>query len=389
MNILHAVEFYEPSTGGAQEVVKQLSERLVKHGHRVTVATSFLPQRKKGSINGVKIKNFQILGNQVRGLKGKIKPYQEFVIKGGFDVVMTYAAQQWTVDALLPVLPKIKAKKVLVPCGFSGLYDPHYKEYFEKLPLYLRQYDWLVFLSGSYRDIVFAKKHGCKHYSIIPNGAGADEFLSVKPGCFREKYHLENQFIILTVGSHTGAKGHHECLAAFAKAKLKDAVLVIIGNRLTRGGCIQNCHNQVRHFNRWSWQRKNRILLLDVPRQETVHAFIDADLFVFASNLECSPLVLFEAMASKTAFLTTPAGNAQEIIQWSQGGLLVKSSKTENGLVYADINDFAEKLKELIRKQKLRKKMAESGFKTWRKGFTWKKITDQYEKLYYELVAGK
>jgi glycogen synthase len=37
MKILHTVEFYSPSTGGAQEVVKQLSERMAEKGHVVTV----------------------------------------------------------------------------------------------------------------------------------------------------------------------------------------------------------------------------------------------------------------------------------------------------------------------------------------------------------------
>ena len=42
MKILHTVELYHPSQGGMQEVVKQISERLVKLGHEVTVATTKL-----------------------------------------------------------------------------------------------------------------------------------------------------------------------------------------------------------------------------------------------------------------------------------------------------------------------------------------------------------
>jgi len=44
VNILHTVEFYSPSVGGAQEVVRQISELLVKRGHDVTVATMSLAQ---------------------------------------------------------------------------------------------------------------------------------------------------------------------------------------------------------------------------------------------------------------------------------------------------------------------------------------------------------
>jgi hypothetical protein len=53
MRILHTVEFYEPRRGGAEEVIKQLSERMVLHGHEVTVATTYHPSRTSGYIQGV------------------------------------------------------------------------------------------------------------------------------------------------------------------------------------------------------------------------------------------------------------------------------------------------------------------------------------------------
>ena len=56
MRILHTVEFYPPSIGGMQEVVRQLSERLVLLGHDVTVATTRIPERTASSQNGVKIR---------------------------------------------------------------------------------------------------------------------------------------------------------------------------------------------------------------------------------------------------------------------------------------------------------------------------------------------
>lgn len=46
MKILHTVEFYEPSVGGAQEVIKQISLQLVKRGHEVT---SILSGKKMGT----------------------------------------------------------------------------------------------------------------------------------------------------------------------------------------------------------------------------------------------------------------------------------------------------------------------------------------------------
>jgi hypothetical protein len=41
------------------------------------------------------------------------------------------AGQQWSFDALWPVLDEIKARKVFIPCGFSALYEPHFRGIFQ------------------------------------------------------------------------------------------------------------------------------------------------------------------------------------------------------------------------------------------------------------------
>ena len=55
----------------------------------------------------------------------------------------------------------------------------------------------------------------------------------------------------------------------------------------------------------------------NLPREKVVDAFFEADLFVFASKVEYSPLVLFESAAAGTPFLTVPAGNAASALRRS------------------------------------------------------------------------
>ena len=129
-------------------MVRHLSERMVKAGHDVTVATSRLPERESLMHNGVKIVEFAVSGNTVRGIKGEKKKYQDFLRANKFDVVMNYAAQQWTVDAFNEIIDEISAVKVLVPCGYSALYDPAYGTYFEHMPDILNKYDVSVYLSA-------------------------------------------------------------------------------------------------------------------------------------------------------------------------------------------------------------------------------------------------
>jgi len=69
LNIAHCVQAYAPAPGGMAEVVRQLSERLAREGHRVTVFSSAHPHRMDGELNGVMVRGFAIAGNAVDGSK--------------------------------------------------------------------------------------------------------------------------------------------------------------------------------------------------------------------------------------------------------------------------------------------------------------------------------
>lgn len=387
MKILHTVEFYRPSVGGAQEVVRQVSERLAQRGHDVTVATTRLADRTETKIAGVRIEEFDIAGNAVRGMTGETARYQELLRTGDFDVVMNYAAQQWATDLALPILDEIPYAKVLAPCGFSGLYDPSYTGYFASLPSFLRRYDQLIFHSCSYQDTTFAAERGITNYTVVPNGAGKDEFGSAEAD-FRAMHGVEEGVpLLLTVGSHTGSKGHALTIEAFRRARLGRAVLVIVANTFGSPGCLPDCERRARRARRWSLGRK-QVLLLDPPRSEVVAAYHAADLFVFASSIECSPLVLFEAMASRTPFVTVAAGNAEEIAQWSGGGVVVPTTRLSNGHVTTGTSTMSREIEHVMRDPEGRERMATDGHRAWNERFTWEEITGRYEAVYTAAVRG-
>lgn len=389
MKILHTVEFYQPSVGGMQEVVKQLSERLVKMGHEVTVATTKLSERKEKEMNGVKIAEFDVSGNFMRGMKGEVKKYQEFLVKNNFDVVVNFAAQQWATDASLAVIDKIKAKKVFVPTGFSGLYAPEYREYFEKMKSWMKEYDMNVFLSDDYRDVNFAKENGVERRVLIPNGAGEDEFLSDGGIDIRERLGInKDDFLILHVGSHTGVKGHAEAIEIFKKTRVKNATLLIIGNRCGIGGCYVTCNGKSKFFNRSPFRffDKKKITVKELSRKETVAAYKAADLFLFPSNIECSPIVLFECMASKTPFLTADVGNSKEITGWSKSGIVLPTKKDVGGMSHVNVKEAAKILENIGSDGERRREMAENGFSIWKEKYSWEKIAQQYRELYKDIL---
>ncbi len=423
MKILHTVEFYTPSSNGMQQVVKQLSERLVKAGHIVTVATSHDNARKEVIINGVKIEGFKISGKAVGGYNSEIseiKRYENFLINSNFDIITNFAAQQWATDLALPILQNLHAIKVFVPTGFSELNSLKFKTYYENMKTWMRYYDMNVFLSNDYGDINFARENGIFKTVVIANGASSEEFI-VDPGInLRRQLQIpSSNFLILHVGTHTGLKGHTQAIKIFKKAKISNATFLIVGNHVTSKisiiatskfiiktlanlfshfsgkvhfpACWFTCHSKMRLFNLSfpSISRSKQLLVKNLTRKETIAAYMAADLFLFPSNIECSPIVLFEAMASKTPFLTTDVGNAKEIISWSKSGLLLPTKKFKSGISIADVDGSAVILKNICTDVKLREEMKSSGFEVWQRNYTWEKISSSYETLYYSLLHGR
>ena len=369
MRILHTVEFYEPSKGGAQEVVKQLSERLVQRGHDVTVATSKHAARPSGKLNGVDVKSFDVRGNAVKGISGEVRNYVDFISNSDFDVILNYAAQTWTTDLTLTSLEKVKSRKILVPLGYSGLRDPRYRRYFEALPSQLAEYDRLVYTSPHYQDKQFGDAHGLAHKAqIIPNGASREEFDRARQG-FKQKYGIETPYLFLTVSNHYFAKGHLAVLRAFQKLGERECTLVIIGERPYRHGwysCYPYCALLAR-------LRKDVVVLNGVPRADVVSAYHEADLFLFGSRIECAPLVMYESFASRTPFITTDVGNVNDHREFIR---LVRSPR-----------EMRTEMEGFLKAPGIYRSLAERARREFKARYTWDHIVRQYERLYRSVIA--
>lgn len=415
MRLLFCCQFYAPSVGGVQEVMRELAEQLTLKGHHVTVATSRLQDRDFQSLNGVAIESFNVSGNGVSGMTGEVSRYQQYVIDGAFDAVMVMAAQQWTFDALWPLLDRIKSRKVFIPCGYSGFYEPSYAGYFEALPAILKQLDHLVFHSTDYRDINFARSCGLKNFSVIPVGASRTAFDVEPDATFRLAHGIPREsFVFFTVGTFTGLKGHLELARAFSLLKLEEnehATLVLNGNQVkapARGASgvykkivhlikVQGLPyllkkavkvispggngllRTVKKINRT--QRRKTVLLTDFPRRDLTQLFMAADLFVFASRIEYSPLVLFEAAAAGTPFLSVGVGNASEIAQWTGAGVMCPSTVDAKGYTQVKDEDLAAAMAELMREPQRLEALGLAGRQNWSEKFNWEKIAGLYEQV--------
>lgn len=388
LSIAHCVEAYAPAPGGMAEVVRQLSERMARQGHRVTVLTSAHPERPDGERNGVTVKGFAVRGNAVDGITGDTQAYLAALRDGGFDVVTLFAAQQWATDLVLPELASLHASKVFVPTGFSALRDARWAAYYRAMPEWLAAMDLNVFHSEGYQDAAFARALGLCNTVLIPNGASEEEFNGPLQADIRRELGLRNDDqLIVHVGSFTGIKGHREALDLFIRARTRGATLLLVGNGVR---VLEKAFH--RHPRYWplrlrSLLKGKRIEFREWDRTRTVAAMRQADLFLFPSNVECSPIVLFESMAAGVPFLASDAGNAAEIARWSNGGWILPCTRDERGLVRPGIADGTRLLSDLLADRALLKRTGIAGQAAWRERFTWERIATRYLEEYQRLVT--
>lgn len=384
MKILHTAEYYHPSVGGVQEVLRQISERLVKRGHHVTVATTRIPGRAR-VIDGVRVEEFAVSGNAAHGIRGEAERYQRFLLDGDFDVMMNYAAQQWSTDLAFPLVGSLGARAVLAPCGFSGLYDPAYRDYFARLPAVLDRYDGLILHTERHRDADFVRRHARTPATLITNGAAPEEFVDGPDRSLRRRFGVPEEVpFLITIGTHTGLKGHGSAMQAFLRARIGPAVLAVIGGPMEHG-CEARCRRLARVGNAVGLGRK-RILVLDLPRADVVAALRSADLFVFASRIECSPIVLFEAAAAGLPFVTGPAGNAAEIAEWTGAGVVVAGRQRDDGMTETDNAALARAIERLVHDPAERDRLGAAGRRAFHERLSWDRVTDQYEALYRRVL---
>ena len=352
-------------------MVQQISERLGKRGHHVEVATTKLPERNFKELNGVTIHEFDISGNLAHGIRGSdIQRYKEFLMKPA-DIMMNYAAQQWATDIAFTVLEEVRNKRVniIAPCGYSALQDaktlrwPQFFDYFKKIiPMTIPLYDAAIYHSTMYKDYEFAQLHGFQNSIVIPNGVDEEEFSAEPAIDFRDKYEIKTKYMGLCVANFFSGKGQDRVIECVRQMNRSDFTAVLIGKQ---GDQLYSLRKQAAGL--------PVKFLVDIPRKDTVAAFHSADIFLFGSYIEASPLVIIEAKASRTPFVSTDCGNIKE---WKGG-------------IVCPLEEMAVNANRLLDNEALRKQLAEEGYREWKEKLTWESIVDKYEELYLRLYLMK
>lgn len=361
MRLVVTVERYAPAIGGAERVAQRVGEGLAARGHEVHVITGATPGPER--LNGVRVHRLHVTGNEVRGIRGDSGAAVATIENLQPDLVFNYAAQTWATDCCRMLLEREqRPRMILAPCGFSGLHKRRYAGYFADMPARLRHYDGLILHSTVYQDWDFAARAGVERMFVVPNGA--DPPTSGE----RLRAQIASDSLAVTVGSHVPTKGHRDfarAIRALRRGRSLTGVIVAPERRGLDGlrGCQLACRMRA------SAQRDALRILDGTAPGVVADALAAADLFLFTSRVECAPLVILEAMAAGTPWISYDVGNVSEL---------------PGGVVAGDFAELVDGAGEIL--DGARAELAKQGREAWESSHRWEDIIPRYESIFAETL---
>ena len=163
-------------------------------------------------------------------------------------------------------------------------------------------------------------------------------------------------------------------------------MLTILGLRKTYRTRLKK---MIAAINRGDFGENKKVIQVDLDRVDLVDCYFSSNLFVFASKIEYSPLVLFEACAAGLPFLTVPVGNAIEIVDWTGGGEICDANVNDEGYTVVDPARLALRIEEILCDNTKLKKLSSSGRSAWEKAYNWDTIVDSYENIFLSILNSK
>jgi glycosyltransferase involved in cell wall biosynthesis len=314
----------------------------------------------------VAIHEFAISGNEVKGLRGQVQRYREFLRKFDCDILLNYAAQSWATDVAFQEHSRLAARRtVLATVGFSGLSTPSrrliYCGYFRRMPERMRAYDLVIYHSDGFRDAQFGLAHGIESSVVIPNGVDLTEF-TVPAGVMRSQLQIGDRPLVVNVSNHYRLKGHDRFIRL--ATAVPEAVCLLVGNDAAPRwqSCAVRCRRAA---------RKGVLTGIEGDRRSVRSALRDCQVVAFTSRSEVAPLVPLEASAAGVPWVSFDVGNVSEL----RGGIVVHSEE-----------ELATAVRRLLGDPDARARLAEEG-RRFVANVDWSSVVARYEAEFERLLA--
>ena len=393
MKILMLTWEYPPRiVGGIARVVHDLSKRLIKDGHEVTVVTyrdsADVPEYENDKgVNVDRVDNYMIHSNNfidwIMQLNfNMISKATEIINKeGGFDVIhahdwlVTYAAKTLKNAYDIPIVATIHATEA---GRNSGIHNETQR--------YINDTEWLltyeateVIVNSNYMKNELQRLFGLpfEKINVIPNGINLSNFIGIERDYdFRRQYAMDNEKIILYVGRLVYEKGIQHLIAAMPKilSNYHDAKLVIAG----RGGMMDELKAEARNLG-----LGNKVYFTGYLDSKQVQKMYKcADVAVFPSTYEPFGIVALEAMLAGVPTVVSDVGGLNEIVNHGVDGM-----KSYAG----NPNSIADSVTSLLYDHQLAANVSKRAKQKVKEQFNWEKIAQDthftYEKAICQTMA--
>ena len=373
--------------GGIARVVHDLSKRLIKDGHEVTVVTY-----KDGDTQefendkGVKVyrvnnyminpNNFidwvmQMNFNMVAKVNELIAAGEKFDVIHAHDWLVTYAAKTIKNSYDIPIVATIHATEA---GRNSGIHDETQR--------YINDTEWMltyeateVIVNSNFMKNDLQRLFGLpfEKINVVPNGINLTTFNGIERDYdFRRQYALDNEKIILFMGRLVYEKGIQHLISAMPKILngYHDAKLIIAG----KGGMLDELKRQTEAMG--LGQKVYFTGYLNAKQVAKMYKV--ADISVFPSTYEPFGIVALEAMLAGTPTVVSDVGGLNEIVTHKVDGM-----KSYAG----NPNSLADSILELLYNPQLCDNITKKARAKVKNEYGWAKIAQDTHFIYQKAIC--
>ena len=394
MKILMLTWEYPPRiVGGIARVVHDLSKRLIKDGHEVTVITykdgEMSEYENDKGVNVYRIDNYiihpnnfidwimQMNFNMIAKANELIANGEKFDVIHAHDWLVAYAAKTLKQSYNIPLISTIHATEA---GRNSGIHD--------EVQRYINDTEWLltyesseVIVNSNYMKCELQRLFGLpfEKINVVPNGININNFNGIERDYeFRRQYAMDNEKIILYVGRLVYEKGVQNLISAMPKILngYNDSKLVIVG----KGGMYDELKNQAN-----AMEIANKVYFTGYLNSKQVQKMYKcADVAVFPSTYEPFGIVALEAMLAGVPAVVSDVGGLDEIINHGIDGMKSYAGNS---------NSIADSVLALLYDHKLCANISKNAKSKVKEQFNWNKIAQDthfiYEKAICQTMAEK
>ena len=388
MKILMLTWEYPPRiVGGIARVVHDLSKRLIKDGHDVTVVTyrdGDTPyfENDKG-VKVYRVDNYMIRPNNfidwIMQLNFNMLAKSSEIIEkeGKFDVIH---AHDWLVANAAKALkhaydiPLVSTIHATESGRNSGIHDDTQR--------YINDTEWMLTYEST--EVIvnsnFMKGHiqglfglPFEKINVIPNGINLTNFNGIERDYnFRRKYAMDNEKIILFMGRLVYEKGIQHLISAMPKILngYNDAKLIIAG----KGGMTDELKAQAEALG-----ISNKVYFTGYLNAKQVQKMYKcADVAVFPSTYEPFGIVALEAMLAGVPTVVSDVGGLDEIVEHGVTGMKSYAGNS---------NSIADSILALLYDHQLAAKVSKNAKAKVKELYNWNKIAQDTHFTYQKAIC--